>query len=111
MNVLKHHGVIGGTIDRTAEEAGTFIGNAAFPILATAGGFNEHLVKLNDKVTAGQKVILQRNAFGEVVAEYVMPSTVKLAPSAATRVSEPGNVLMFILFRQQPMPSDEDYPE
>ncbi len=41
-----------------------------FPILATAGGVVEHLVKLNDKVKAGQQVAIQRNGFGEVVAEY-----------------------------------------
>ncbi|TIM33209.1 MAG: hypothetical protein E5Y69_23585, partial [Mesorhizobium sp.] len=34
------------------------------------GGFVEHLIKLNDKVEAGQKVDIQRNSFGEVVAEY-----------------------------------------
>ena len=40
------------------------------PIFATQGGLVEHLVKLNDKVEAGQKVAIQRNSFGEVVAEY-----------------------------------------
>ena len=43
---------------------------APTPILATEGGLVEHLVKLNDKVEAGQKVAIQRNSFGEVVAEY-----------------------------------------
>jgi len=47
-----------------------FIGNSALPVLATQGGLVEHLVKLNDKVDAGQKVAIQRNSFGEVVAEY-----------------------------------------
>jgi uncharacterized protein len=28
------------------------------------------LVKLNDKVKVGQKLAIQRNTFGEVVAEY-----------------------------------------
>jgi uncharacterized protein len=31
------------------------------------------LVKLNAKVTPGQKVGIQRNVFGEVVAEYTSP--------------------------------------
>ncbi len=38
---------------------------------ATHGGFLELLVDLRDKVTAGQKVAIQRNSFGEVVKEYV----------------------------------------
>jgi uncharacterized protein len=53
----------------TGKDVGVFIGNSALPILATQGGLVEHLVKLNDKVEAGQKVVIQRNSFGEVVAE------------------------------------------
>jgi hypothetical protein len=37
-----------------------FVGNSAYPILATAGGLVGHLVKLNDKVEVGQKVAIQR---------------------------------------------------
>ena len=55
---------------RTGKDVTVFVGNSAFPILATAGGIVEHLVKLNDKVKAGQKVAIQRDSFGEVVAEY-----------------------------------------
>lgn len=111
MNVLKHHGVIGGTIGRTAEHAGTFIGNAAYPIFAGEGGFIEHLVRLNDKVTAGQKVIVQRNAFGEVVAEYASAVDGEVGAIRSDASSEPGNVLMFILFHQQEAGPDGDYPE
>ena len=35
MNVLKHYGVIGGSIGRTAAESGAVTGNAIFPVLAT----------------------------------------------------------------------------
>ena len=51
INVLKHYGVIAGPIGRTAADVDAFIANSAFPIFATQGGFVEHLVKLNDKVT------------------------------------------------------------
>ena len=70
MNVLKHHGIVAGPMGRTGKDVTVFVGNSAFPILATAGGLVEHLVKLNDKVEAGQKVAIQRDSFGEVVAEY-----------------------------------------
>ncbi|MGH7070052.1 MAG: hypothetical protein ACREFO_08555, partial [Acetobacteraceae bacterium] len=41
MNVLKLHGVIKGAIGRTGKDSGLFIGNSAFPVLATQGGFVE----------------------------------------------------------------------
>ena len=43
------------------------------------GGFVELLVKLNDKVEAGQGVAIQRNTFGEVVAEYTSGVTGEVA--------------------------------
>ena len=111
MNVLKHYGVIGGSIGRTAADSGAVIGNAIFPVLATEGGFIEHLVKPNDKVTVGQKVVVQRNAFGEVVAEYTSAVDGEVGAIRSDASSEPGNVLMFILFHQQAETSDGNYPE
>jgi len=111
MNVLKHHGVIGGSMGRVASDAGTFVGNSAFPILATDGGFIEHLVNLNDKVTAGQRVIVQRNSFGEVVAEYSSAVDGEVGAIRSDCSSEPGNVLMFILFNHAPARADGNYPE
>ena len=111
MNVLKHYGVIGGSIGRTAAESGAVTGNAIFPVLATEGGFIEHLVELNDKVTAGQKVIVQRNAFGEVVAEYASAVDGEVGAIRSDCSSEPGNVLMFILFNHAPDKADGSYPE
>ena len=111
LNVLKHHGVIGGSIGRTGAESGVFIGNDAAPILATHGGFIEHLVKINEKVSAGQKVIVQRNSFGEVVAEYASPVTGEVGAIRSDASSEPGNVLMFILFTHTPPDAAASYPE
>jgi hypothetical protein len=111
MNVLKHHGVIGGSIGRTASATGMFIGTAAFPVFASEGGFIEHLVKLNDKVTVGQKLVVQRNAFGEVVAEYASAVDGEVGALRSDASSEPGNVLMFVLFRQAAETSDGNYPE
>jgi predicted deacylase len=111
MNVLKHHGVVGGTIGRTAADSGVFIGNSAAPVIASEGGFIEHLVKLNDQVKAGQTVIVQRNAFGETVAEYASPVDGDVGAIRSDVSSEPGNVLMFILFNRAPAAGDAGYPE
>ena len=111
MNVLKHHGILAGPMGRTGKDAGVFVGNSAFPILATEGGFVEHLVKLNDKVEAGQKVAIQRNSFGEVVAEYTTSVAGEVAGLRSDVSSEPGNPLTFILYHKAPPEGVESYPE
>ena len=111
MNVLKHHGILAGPMGRTGKDVNVFVGNSAFPILATAGGVVEHLVKLNDKVEAGQKVAIQRNSFGEVVAEYASGVAGEITGQRSDAMSEPGNPLVFILFNK-PGPEDvQVYPE
>ena len=111
MNVLKHHGIVAGPMGRTGKDVTVFVGNSAFPILATAGGLVEHLVKLNDKVEAGQKVAIQRNSFGEVVAEYTSGVAGEITGQRSDAMSEPGNPLVFILFNK-PGPEDvQVYPE
>ncbi len=96
MNVFKHYGMVPGKIGRTAVDANVF-GKNAVPVLTSHGGFIELLVKLNDKVTTGQKLALQRNAFGEVVAEYSSPVYGLIGGLRSDTTSEPGNVLFFIL--------------
>ncbi|MDI6024828.1 succinylglutamate desuccinylase/aspartoacylase family protein [Corticibacterium sp. UT-5YL-CI-8] len=111
MNVLKHHGIVAGPMGRTGKDVGVFVGNSAFPILATEGGIVEHLVKLNDKVEPGQKVAIQRNSFGEVVAEYTSAVSGEVTGQRSDAMSEPGNPLLFILFHKTPLNGDETYPE
>ena len=111
MNVLKHHGIVAGPMGRTGKDVIVFVGNSAYPILATAGGLVEHLVKLNDKVEAGQKVAIQRDSFGEVVAEYASGVAGEITGQRSDAMSEPGNPLVFILFNK-PGPKDvQVYPE
>ncbi len=111
MNVLKHHGIVAGPMGRTGKDVTVFVGNSAYPILATAGGLVEHLVKLNDKIQAGQKVAIQRNSFGEVVAEYTSAVAGEITGQRSDAMSEPGNPLVFILFNK-PGPKDvQVYPE
>ena len=111
MNVLKHHGILTGPMGRTGKDLGVFVGNSAFPILATQAGFVEHLVKLDDKVEPGQKVAIQRNSFGEVVAEYSSSVSGKVTGLRSDVTSEPGNTLMFILFNKVTTEGVETYPE
>jgi predicted deacylase len=111
MNVLKHHGILAGPMGRTGKDVDVFLGNSAFPILATEGGIVEHLVKLNDKVEAGQKVAIQRNSFGEVVAEYTSGVAGEIAGQRSDAMSEPGNPLVFILFNKTAPDGVAIYPE
>jgi predicted deacylase len=111
MNVLKHHGILAGPMGRTGKDVKVFVGNSAVPILATAGGLVEHLVKLNDKVEAGQKVAIQRNCFGEVVAEYTSGVAGEITGQRSDAMSEPGNPLVFILFNKATPEGAEVYPE
>jgi len=111
MNVLKHHGILAGPLGRTGKDVGVFVGNSALPILATHGGLVEHLVKLNDKVDAGQKVAIQRNSFGEVVAEYTSSVAGEVTGQRSDAMSEPGNPLVFILFHKATPKGGETYPE
>ncbi|MBB3452882.1 hypothetical protein FHT86_001138 [Rhizobium sp. BK313] len=111
MNVLRHHGIVAGPMGRTGKDVNVFIGNSAFPILATQGGIVEHLVKLNDKVEPGQKLAIQRNSFGEVVAEYTSGVAGEITGQRSDAMSEPGNPLVFILFHKVAPEGVESYPE
>jgi predicted deacylase len=111
MNVLKHYGILAGPMGRTSKDSDVFIGNSALPILATRGGLVEHLVKLNDKVEAGQKVAIQRNSFGEVVAEYRSSVAGEMAGQRSDAMTEPGDSLVFVLFHKAPPEGVEIYPE
>jgi uncharacterized protein len=111
MNVLKHHGILAGPMGRTGKDVVVFVGNSALPILATQGGLVEHLVKLNDRVEAGQKVAIQRNSFGEVVAEYTSSVAGEVTGQRSDAMSEPGTPLAFILFHKATPDGGETYPE
>lgn len=111
MNVLKHHGIVAGPMGRTGKDVNVFVGNSAFPILASEGGIVEHLVGLNDKVQPGQKVAIQRNSFGEVVAEYTSGVAGEVTGQRSDAMAEPGNPLVFILFHQDTPDQRQTYPE
>ncbi len=98
LNVLKHYQVIQGPMGRTAQDVDTFFGNRFSTIRSTMGGFLELLVDVGEKVTPGQNVALQRNAFGDIVANYKASVTGEVATIARDALSEPGSRVMQILF-------------
>ena len=108
LNVLKLHGVIPGPMGRTARDAGTFYGDAFHTVRATHGGFLELLVDLRDKVTAGQKVAIQRNSFGEVVKEYTTAVSGEVSTVQRDAMIEPGTRVMQILYDSPDAKCDGD---
>jgi hypothetical protein len=111
MNVLKHHGIIIGPMGRTGRETGIFVANSGHTILATHGGFVELLVKLNDKVDVGQRVEIQRNTFGEVVAEYASGVAGEVSGYRTDATAEPGTPLVFIFYNDATPETPVDYVE
>jgi predicted deacylase len=111
LNVLKHHGVVGGQMGRTGRDRGVFVGNSAHTVLASHGGFVELLVKLKDKVALGQKVAIQRNTFGEILADYTTGVAGEVTALRTDATAEPGTPLVFVLYNE-PKPNDPvDYSE
>jgi hypothetical protein len=111
MNVLKHHGILAGPMGRTGKDVDVFVGNSALPILASRGGLVEHLVALDAEVAAGQKVAVQRDSFGEIVAEYSSSVAGRVTGQRSDAMAEPGNPLAFILFQSALPDGSETYPE
>lgn len=111
MNVLKHYGVVPGSIGRTGPGVGIFIGNSAHAVLTTQGGFVELLVKVNDKVEAGQKLAIQRNTFGEIVAEYSSGVAGQVSGLRTDATAEPGIPLAMILYQSTGRENPVDYSE
>jgi predicted deacylase len=98
LNVFKHYKMIDGTIGRTARDVGTFLGDEFETLRSLTGGFLELLVDVREKVIPGQKVAIQRNAFGDIVAEYRAGVSGEVATIARDALSEPGSRVMQILY-------------
>jgi predicted deacylase len=111
MNVLKRYGVIAGPMGRTGRDVGIFVGNSGHSVMSTHGGFVELLVKLDETVSPGQKVAIQRNTFGEVVAEYTSGIAGKVTGLRNDATAEPGIPLVMILYQSAAKENPEDYVE
>ncbi len=94
-NVMVDMGMLDGEIEDLGNE--TFIGNEFVTLGATVGGFAEILVELKQPVTEGQRVALQRDAFGEIVAEYHAPLDGRVLSIATDPLREPGATVVRFL--------------
>jgi uncharacterized protein len=110
MNVLKHHGIVPGPIGRTGKDTAAFVGDGQHVVAASKGGFVELLVQLDEEVSPGQPVATQRNAFGEVVADYTSDRSGRVAAFRTDATAEPGDPLVFILF-DSTAPQEQDVAE
>jgi len=99
-NVLVHYGVLPGPMGQTGADRNYFVGNDLETVSAVAGGFVTLLVKLNDAVKAGQKIAVQRDAFGDVVHEYVAPVDGRVAIIGTDAATERGGEIATILFKR-----------
>jgi predicted deacylase len=111
MNVLKLHGLIDGPMGRTGKDSGVFVANSMGAVIASHGGFVELLVELNEKVEVGQKVAVQRNAFGDVLVEYQSPVAGEVGARRTDATAEPGSPLLFFLFKAPVATDEAEYPE
>ena len=83
-----------------------FRGNDLEDIPTVTGGFVELLVKLNDEVKKGQKVAIQRNAFGDVVHEYTARVDGRVAIIGTDAIGERGVNIVTILASGTDCPTD-----
>lgn len=95
-NVIAHYGITG-TIGRTAKDTDVFVAKKMVPVTSTSAGFAEIFVTLNEKVKKGQKIALQRNAFGDVLKTYYAPVDGEVAIIAVDVLRETGASLVDII--------------
>lgn len=96
-NVLAHFGMTGRSVGRSAKDANVFRGNHLEDVVAVTGGFVEYRVGLNDEVKKGQTLAVQRDAFGDVVHEYVSPADGRIAILGTDAIRERGGDIASIL--------------
>jgi predicted deacylase len=99
-NVLVHYGIIDAPLRPTAADVGAFIGDDLESVSAVTGGYVTVLVKLNEQVTKGQKVAVQRNSFGDVVQEYVAPADGRVAIIGTDAATERGGEILTLLVKR-----------
>ena len=106
-NVLVHYGVLPGPMRQTAADRNYFVGDDLESARVVAGGFVTLLVKLNDTVTKGQKIAVQRNGFGDVVHEYLSPADGRVAIIGTDAATERGSRIASILVKRGTCSGDE----
>src|SRR5262245_27610182 len=105
-NLLAHYKMTDRSVGRTAKDRNVFRGNKLEDINSVTGGFVEFLVKLNDDVRKGQKLAIQRNAFGDVVYEYSAGVEGRVAIIGTDAIRERGAGIATILTNSTDCPAD-----
>jgi predicted deacylase len=96
-NVFSYYKMQDRPMGQTAMDRNALIGNQLVDMFAQNSGFTEVFVKLNETVTKGQKVAVQKNAFGEIVHEYISPTDGRVAIIGTDAVRERGVDVVSIL--------------
>ena len=98
MNVLKHSRASWRPLGRTGKDVGVLSATVRSRSLPSRAGLVEHLVKLNDKVDAGQKVAIQRNSFGDVVADVTSSVAGEVTGQRSDAMSRPAGIPWYSSF-------------
>ena len=109
---------LGGTVEEAAHDGEqlrlveqkrvvAFVGDDLETVSAVNGGFVTLFVKLNDAVSKGQKIAVQRNGFGDVVQEYVAPAAGRVAIIGTDAATERGGEIATILVKRDSCASTE----
>lgn len=96
-NVMSYYKMHDRPMGQTAMDRNVFIGNQLVDMFADNSGYTELFVKIDDWVTKGQKVAVQKNAFGEVVHEYISEVDGRVAIIGTDAVRERGVDVVSIL--------------
>jgi hypothetical protein len=96
-NVLSYYKMQDRPMGQTAKDRNVFVGNQPVDMFADNSGFTEVFVKIDDRVTKGQKVAVQKNAFGEFVHEYIAEVDGRVAIIGTDGVRERGVDVVSIL--------------
>lgn len=96
-NVMTYYKMHDRPMGQTATDKNALIGNTLVDMFADQSGFTELFVKIDDWVTKGQKLAVQKNAFGEVVHEYISPVDGRVAIIGTDAVRERGVDVVSIL--------------
>lgn len=96
-NVFSYYKMQDRPLGQTAMDRNALIGNQLVDMFAESSGFTEVFVKLNETVRKGQKVAVQKNAFGEVVHEYFAEADGRVAIIGTDAVRERGVDVVSIL--------------
>ena len=96
-NVFSYYKMQDRPMGETAEDRNVFIGNELVDLFADNSDYTELFVKIDDMVTKGQKVAVQKNAFGEIIHEYISPTDGRVAIIGTDYVRERGVDVVSIL--------------